>query len=144
MTIDWIHFTPWQSLAGGILIGLAAALFLLLNGRIAGISGIVGGLLAPKAGDIGWRVTFVAGMLAAPLVYAVFTRLPALQINAGMGGLVAAGLLVGIGTRYGSGCTSGHGVCGISRQSPRSIAATAMFMAAGFITVYLLRHLFSF
>ncbi len=144
MTIDWIHFTPWQSLAGGILIGLAAALFLLLNGRIAGISGIVGGLLAPKTGDIGWRVTFVSGLLAAPLVYAVFTRLPALQIDAGTGGLVAAGLLVGIGTRYGSGCTSGHGVCGISRQSPRSIAATAVFMAAGFVTVYLLRHLFNF
>lgn len=144
MTIDWIHFTPWQSLAGGILIGLAAALFLLLNGRIAGISGIVGGLLVPKTGDAGWRVMFVAGMLAAPLVYAVFTRLPALQIDAGMGSLVAAGLLVGVGTRYGSGCTSGHGVCGISRQSPRSIAATAVFMAAGFVTVYLLRHLFSF
>ncbi|MEO9101758.1 MAG: YeeE/YedE family protein [Burkholderiaceae bacterium] len=144
MTIDWIHFTPWQSLAGGILIGLAAALFLLLNGRIAGISGIVGGLLAPKTGDIGWRVTFVAGLLGAPLVYAVFTRLPALQIDAGVGSLVAAGLLVGVGTRYGSGCTSGHGVCGISRQSPRSIAATAVFMAAGFVTVYLVRHLFSF
>ncbi len=144
MTIDWIHFTPWQSLVGGILIGLAAALFLLLNGRIAGISGIVGGLLVPKTGDAGWRVMFVAGMLAAPLVYAVFIRLPALQIDAGMGSLVAAGLLVGIGTRYGSGCTSGHGVCGISRQSPRSIAATAVFMAAGFVTVYLLRHLFSF
>ena len=143
MTIDWLHFTPWQSLAGGVLIGLAAAMFLLLNGRIAGISGVLGGLLAPKAGDIGWRVMFVAGLLAAPLAYAVFTRLPALQIDAGTGGLVAAGLLVGIGTRYGSGCTSGHGVCGISRRSPRSFAATAVFMGAGFITVYLLRHLFN-
>lgn len=141
MTIDWIHFTPWQSLAGGILIGLAAAMFVLLNGRIAGISGIVGGLLAPKAGDIGWRVMFIAGLLAAPLIYAIFTRLPALQIDAGTGGLIAAGLLVGVGTRYGAGCTSGHGVCGISRRSPRSFAATALFMGAGFVTVYLLRHL---
>ena len=141
MMIDWTHFTAWQSLAGGMLIGLAAAMFVLLNGRIAGISGIVGGLLAPKTGDIGWRVMFIAGMLGAPLVHALFARLPTLQIDAGMGGLVAAGLLVGVGTRYGSGCTSGHGVCGISRLSPRSFAATAAFMGAGFGTVYLLRHL---
>ncbi len=141
MTIDWIHFTPWQSLAGGVLIGLAAAMFVLLNGRIAGISGIVGGLLRPAAGDIGWRLAFVAGMLGAPLLYALVVGLPPLRIDAGLLGLVAAGLLVGVGTRYGAGCTSGHGVCGISRLSTRSLAATALFMVAGFVTVLLLRHL---
>ena len=142
MTIDWTHFTPWQSLAGGILIGLAAAMFVLLNGRVAGISGIVGGLLKPRAGDVGWRVAFVLGMLAAPVCYAAIAGLPKLEIDASSAGLIAAGLLVGVGTRYCSGCTSGHGVCGISRASPRSLAATAMFMAAGFATVCVLRHLF--
>lgn len=143
MTIDWTHFTPWQSLVGGVLIGIAAAMFVLLNGRIAGISGIVGGLLKPAGGDIGWRIAFVVGMLVAPLAYTAFDHLPALQIDADMAGLIVAGLLVGIGTRYGSGCTSGHGVCGISRGSPRSLVATAVFMGAGFITVCLLRHLFN-
>lgn len=140
MTIDWSSFTPGSALAGGLLIGLAAALFMLLNGRIAGISGILGGLLRPARGDIGWRLAFVLGLLAAPLAYALFAALPALQIDASYPGLVIAGLLVGIGTRYGSGCTSGHGVCGISRLSPRSTVATLAFMAAGFVTVYLLRH----
>ena len=141
MTIDWNAFTPWASLAGGAIIGVAAALFVLLNGRIAGISGILGGLLKPVRGDIGWRAAFLAGLVGAPLLHAVFTELPPLQIDAGYGALVVAGLLVGIGTRYGSGCTSGHGVCGISRLSPRSLLATASFMAAGFITVFVLRHL---
>jgi uncharacterized membrane protein YedE/YeeE len=141
MTIDSLHFTPWPALAGGILIGLAAALFILLNGRIAGISGIIGGLLRPNKGDIGWRFAFIAGLILAPVIYGVFYALPATQIDAGTGILIVAGLLVGIGTRYGSGCTSGHGVCGISRLSPRSIAATIIFMAAGFVTVFLLRHL---
>ena len=138
--IDWVHFTPWTSLAGGILIGAAAAMFLLLNGRIAGISGILGGLLRPKAGDISWRVAIVLGLVAAPLVYQLAAPLPAVQIDAGTALLVVAGLLVGVGTRYGSGCTSGHGVCGLSRLSPRSMVATAAFMAAGFVTVFIVRH----
>lgn len=141
MTIDWQHFTPWTSLGGGILIGLAAALFVLLNGRIAGISGVLGGLLMPRAGDIAWRVLFVSGLLLAPTVYGLVAPLPAATIEAGTPTLVVAGLLVGLGTRYGAGCTSGHGVCGISRLSPRSIVATLTFMAAGFITVYVVRHL---
>ncbi len=141
MTIDWNAFTPWTSLAGGVIIGIAAAMFVLLNGRIAGISGVLGGLLKPVRGDIGWRVAFVAGLVGAPLLYALFTTLPDLQIDAGYPALVVAGLLVGVGTRYGSGCTSGHGVCGISRMSPRSLVATATFMAAGFVTVFVLRHL---
>ncbi len=141
MTIDWNAFTPWASLAGGALIGLAAALFLLLNGRIAGISGIVGGLLAPSRGDIAWRAAFVIGMVAAPAAWLLFTGLPAAQIDAGYPALTIAGLLVGVGTRYGSGCTSGHGVCGLSRLSLRSFTATLSFMAAGFLTVFIIRHL---
>lgn len=141
MTIAWPSFTPWAALAGGALIGLAAALFLLLNGRIAGISGILGGLLRPARGDIGWRLAFLAGLVGAPLLYALAAPLPLPRIEAGTGALVAAGLLVGIGTRYGSGCTSGHGVCGLSRLSPRSLVATLAFMAAGFITVFVGRHL---
>ena len=138
--IDWAHFTPWTSLAGGILIGASAAMFLLLNGRIAGISGILGGLLRPKAGDAGWRVAFVLGLVASPLVYQLVVPLPSVQIDAGTALLVVAGLLVGVGTRYGSGCTSGHGVCGLSRLSPRSMVATAAFMSAGFVTVFIVRH----
>lgn len=140
MTIDWTQFTPWPALAGGLLIGLAAAAFVLLNGRIAGISGIVGGLLRPMPGDVAWRLAFLAGLVAAPLAYAVFAPLPAVRIDTGGGTLAAAGLLVGLGTRYGAGCTSGHGVCGVARLSPRSLAATVAFMAAGFATVFLLRH----
>ena len=141
MTIDWNSFIPWVSLAGGMIIGVAAAMFVLLNGRIAGISGVLGGLLKPARGDVSWRAAFIAGLIGAPLLYALVTELPPLQIEAGHAGLIAAGLLVGIGTRYGSGCTSGHGVCGISRRSPRSLAATAAFMLAGFVTVYVVRHL---
>ncbi len=140
MTLDWTHFTPWTSLAGGILIGAAAAMLVLLNGRIAGISGIVGGLLTPRRADIGWRLAFVAGLFAAPLLVTVFGQTPMPRIDAGFGMLAAAGLLVGIGTSYGSGCTSGHGVCGLSRLSPRSLAATAAFMLAGIATVFLARH----
>ena len=139
--MDWAHFTPWTSLAGGVMIGTAAAMLLLLNGKVAGISGILGGLLRPRGGDLGWRVAFIAGLVAAPLLYQLVTPLPAVQIDAGTGLLIAAGLLVGIGTRYGSGCTSGHGVCGLSRLSPRSLVATAAFMAAGFLTVFIVRHL---
>ena len=141
MNIDWSHFTPWSSLAGGALIGLAAALFLLLNGRIAGISGVLGGLLKPVRGDIAWRAAFILGLVGAPLVYGLFAGLPVPQIDADYAALIAAGLLVGVGTRYGSGCTSGHGVCGVARLSPRSLVATACFMAAGFASVFMIRHL---
>jgi uncharacterized membrane protein YedE/YeeE len=116
-------------------------MFALLNGRIAGISGVIGGLLKPAAGDVAWRAAFVIGLIGAPLVYALFAAVPKPQIAAEYGALVLAGLLVGIGTRYGSGCTSGHGVCGLSRLSPRSLAATVTFMAAGFATVFVTRHL---
>ena len=143
MNIEWSQFTPWSALAGGALIGLAAALLLLLNGRIAGISGVLGGLLKPVSGDIAWRMSFILGLVGAPLVYGLFARLPVPQIDADYAALIAAGLLVGVGTRYGSGCTSGHGVCGVSRLSPRSLVATAAFMAAGFATVFMIRHLFS-
>ena len=142
--IDWANFTPWTALAGGILIGLAAAAFILMNGRVLGISGILGGLLPPKAGDAGWRVAFLLGVFSAPLLYrwlAPVGLTPAPRIDAGLGLLVLAGLLVGLGTRYGSGCTSGHGVCGLSRLSPRSLVATLCFMATGFVVVYAVRHL---
>ncbi|MBR7633071.1 YeeE/YedE family protein [Janthinobacterium lividum] len=141
MNIAWQHFTPWASLAGGMLIGLAAALLILFNGRIAGISGILGGLLWPRSGDLGWRIAFLAGLIGTPLLYQLWQALPPVQIDAGTPALIVAGLLVGVGVRYGAGCTSGHGVCGLSRLSPRSLAATIAFMAAGFLTVYLLRHL---
>ena len=143
MTIDWTHFTPWASLAGGILLGIASALFILVNGRILGISGILGGLLSPKAGDAGWRVAFLLGMLAAPVTLGLIAPagwIAAPRIEAGTAAIVVAGLLVGYGTRLGSGCTSGHGVCGLSRLSPRSLVATGTFMAAGFATVFLIRH----
>jgi uncharacterized membrane protein YedE/YeeE len=140
MTIDWNAFTPWQSLAGGLLLGLGAALFVLFNGRVAGISGILGGLLRPGRGDLAWRLAFLAGLVGAPLAYSLVAAMPEVDIDAGTGMLVAAGLLVGIGSRFGSGCTSGHGVCGIARRSPRSMAATATFVLAGFLTVYVLRH----
>jgi uncharacterized membrane protein YedE/YeeE len=120
---------------------VATALFVLFNGRIAGISGILGGLLALPKGDSAWRVAFLLGLVASPLVFVLFQPLPAVQVDAGTGTLVAAGLLVGLGTRYGSGCTSGHGVCGLSRLSPRSLVATAAFMLAGFATVFVVRHL---
>lgn len=142
MSIDWTHFTPWSSLAGGLLIGLATALLLLLSGRIAGISGIVGGLLRPGKGDVAWRVAFVLGLFAAPLVFVLAMPLTRVTIDASTTTLIIAGLLVGVGTRYGSGCTSGHGVSGLSRGSRRSIVATASFMVAGFLTVFVVRHLF--
>jgi hypothetical protein len=140
MLIDWNNFTPWASLAGGALIGLAASLLILINGRIAGISGIIGGLIKPRLHDIDWRIAFIAGLISAPLLWQLFATLPDLQVDAGYGILIIAGLIVGISTRYGSGCTSGHGVCGISRMSPRSIIATLSFMFAGFVTVFVVRH----
>jgi len=141
MSLDWIAFTPWSSLVGGAVIGVAAAMLVLLNGRIAGISGILGGILKPVTGDVAWRAAFILGLVGAPWVYALWGAFPRPQIDASAGALVLAGLLVGVGTRYGAGCTSGHGVCGLSRLSPRSLAATATFMAAGFGTVFVLRHL---
>ncbi len=140
MQIDWTHFTPWRSLAGGLLIGAGAALFALLNGRVAGISGIVGGLLRPERGDTAWRLIFLAGLVGAPLAWSMLAPLPAARVDAGYPVLLLAGLLVGLGTRYGAGCTSGHGICGLARRSPRSVSATVAFMAMGFLTVWLLRH----
>ena len=139
--IAWSQFTPGAALTGGLLIGLAAASFLLLNGRIAGISGILGGLLVPARRDILWRVAFLAGLVGTPSLWLLFSELPPIQIDAGYPALIVAGLLVGIGTRYGSGCTSGHGVCGLSRLSPRSLVATLSFMATGFLTGFVIRHL---
>lgn len=137
MIIDTTGFTPAASLAGGLLIGLAAALFVIFNGRVAGISGILGGLLKPQRSDLAWRVAFIAGLISAPIIYALFSTVPQIQIEANSLTIIIAGLLVGFGTRYGSGCTSGHGVCGISRLSPRSIIATLIFMLAAIATAYI-------
>lgn len=136
------NFTPWSALIGGILIGISAVLMLWLNGRIAGISGILGGLVFRQPGDWGWRLSFVAGLVAGGGVYALFFP-AAVAPDSGLPGwmLVAGGVLVGFGTRMGSGCTSGHGVCGIGRFSLRSIAATGMFMLAGMVSVFVVRHL---
>ena len=141
MTIDWTSFTPGPALAGGILLGIAAALYVLINGRILGISGILGGLIGPKKSDWLWRASFVFGLLTAPLwgKY-VFQMSTTAVIDADYITLIVAGLLVGFGARYGSGCTSGHGICGLSRLSPRSLLATLTFMGCGFLVVYLVRH----
>ena len=141
MTIDWNNFTPMASLAGGALIGISASLLILLNGRIAGITGIIGSLFKPNKGDVAWRIAFTFGLVISPIIWLMFGKLPEIQIDANNGLLIIAGLLVGFGTRLGSGCTSGHGVCGISRLSPRSIIATLAFMGTGFLTVFLTRHL---
>ena len=141
MTIDWTSFTPGPALAGGILLGIAAALYVLINGRILGISGILGGLIGPKKSDWLWRASFVLGLLTSPLwgKY-VFQLNTTAVIDADYITLIIAGLLVGFGARYGSGCTSGHGICGLSRLSPRSLLATLTFMGCGFLVVYLVRH----
>lgn len=141
MNIDWASFTPWSALAGGVLIGLAAAIFALANGRVAGISGLLGSLLQRQGEGRGEKAAFLVGLLLAPLLWGLFAALPSIHFETSSLGLIVAGLLVGIGTRYGSGCTSGHGVCGISRLSPRSMLATLCFMATGFVTVFVLRHL---
>lgn len=143
MEIDWTHFTPWLSLGGGVVLGVAAAMFVLLNGRILGISGIIGGLLRPQRADLAWRLAFLAGLAAAPWVWWVVAGPLTARIEAGWGTIVVAGVLVGVGTRYGAGCTSGHGVCGLARMSPRSLVATVSFMAAGFATVFAVRHVFA-
>ncbi|WP_426178320.1 YeeE/YedE family protein [Pseudomonas sp. TWRC1-2] len=140
MSIDWINFTPWTSLGAGALIGLSVSVFVLANGRVAGISGLLGSVM--RFGSEGWgeKALFLLGLVIAPLLWGLFSVLPQIEIAAQWPALVMAGLLVGLGTRYGSGCTSGHGVCGISRLSPRSLVATVCFMTAGFATVYLIRH----
>lgn len=141
MTIDWVNFTPWSALAGGALIGLAAALFIMLNGRIAGISGLLASLLERKAEGRGEKALFLLGILLAPLLWLMAGEWTRMEFQTNWLGLLIAGVLVGVGTRYGAGCTSGHGVCGISRLSARSIVATLAFMAAGFATVFVIRHL---
>ena len=135
-------FTPVSAFAGGLLIGAAASLLLIFNGRIAGISGIVGGLFQRNLPEVGWRAAFVCGMVLAPFVYsALFGPLPPVTFNASAAVIVVAGLLVGFGTRLGSGCTSGHGVCGLSRGSPRSLVATGIFMITAVVTVFISHHM---
>jgi uncharacterized membrane protein YedE/YeeE len=141
MAIDWASFTPVSAAAGGALIGLAAGMLLLLNGRVAGVSGIAGGVLRPARGDVAWRLAFLAGLVAAPMGYALVRALPSITFDISLPVVALAGFVVGIGTRYGAGCTSGHGICGIARLSPRSIVATCCFVAAGMITVFVVRHL---
>jgi uncharacterized protein len=136
------NFTPESAIVGGALIGTSAALFLVLNGRIAGISGILGGLLHPARSEIGWRLAFLAGMFLAPLVYVAFGQdLPPVLVGAPLSLLIVAGLIVGFGSRLGAGCTSGHGVCGIGRGSTRSLAATVVFMTTAILTVFITRRL---
>ena len=135
------NFTPFSALAGGSLIGLAAALLLLINGRIAGVSGILGGIAGAPEGEAGWRLAFIAGLALSPVIYAASgTTLPRISIDHSVGALIIAGLLVGFGTRLGSGCTSGHGVCGLARGSRRSLIATAVFIGSAILTVLILRH----
>lgn len=140
MIIDWLHFTPWSALAGGALIGLAAGLFVVCNGRVAGISGLLGSLLERGGEGRGEKALFLLGLMLAPLLWKLFDTLPLLEFQAGWLELVVAGLLVGFGTRMGAGCTSGHGVCGLARLSPRSLVATVCFMVSGFVTVFVVRH----
>lgn len=143
MQIDWVAFTPGPSLFGGVILGIAAALYAILHGRILGISGIVSGLLSPRAGDWPWRLSIVLGILSAPFWAVVIFNLHPIQvIDADWTAILLAGLSVGFGAQYGSGCTSGHGICGLSRLSPRSLVATLSFMFTGFLTVYLIRHVF--
>lgn len=142
MQIDWFSFTPIPALLGGMILGSAAALYVFLHGRILGISGIVSGLIHPQQGDRSWCIVLILGLLTAPLLAALFFGIrPIVQVDADWFAVVLAGLLVGFGSQYGSGCTSGHGICGLSRLSPRSLVATLSFMGAGFLTVYVLRHL---
>ncbi|MEQ9727283.1 YeeE/YedE family protein [Pseudomonas sp. WHRI 8822A] len=140
MSIDWNSFTPWASLGGGAMIGLAISVFIVVNGRIAGISGLLAAAAQRSSDAWGETVLFLLGLLLAPLLWGAFAIVPAIEIDSGWPALLLAGLLVGVGVRYGSGCTSGHGVCGISRLAPRSLVATASFMGTGFATVYLIRH----
>jgi uncharacterized membrane protein YedE/YeeE len=140
MTIDWAHFTPGSAFAGGLLIGLAAAWLVLFDGRVLGASGVLAGLVPPREGDSSWRLALLAGLVAAPVIAQPLIHPSAPGIGANAVTLVAGGALVGFGTWLGAGCTSGHGVCGLARLSLRSLAATAAFMAAGFVTVFIVRH----
>ena len=142
MHISWDVFTPWSSLFGGCLIGLACALLLLINGKIAGISGILSDVFFTRPQEHLWRGLFLVGLIGAPLIYSVFGDLPQSVMQTSSIGLVIAGLLVGVGTRIGGGCTSGHGVIGLSRLSMRSLVATITFMFGGFVTIYLMQHVF--
>jgi uncharacterized membrane protein YedE/YeeE len=142
MQIDWLAFSPGPAFLGGILLGLSAALYVILHGRILGISGIVSGLLSPKEGDIHWRLSLVLGLLSAPFLGSLIFDLHTTSvIDADWIAIIIAGVLVGFGANYGSGCTSGHGVCGLSRLSPRSLFATISFMSAGFLMVFVIRHI---
>ncbi|MBG3091566.1 YeeE/YedE family protein [Proteus cibarius] len=140
MNIDWVHFTPLSAAIGGLMIGAAAAILLLFNGRIAGISGILGGVLSIKQQGNGWRWAFLLGMLIAPTLFYFFDKplSPVIETSPWM--LIIAGVLVGAGTRLGNGCTSGHGICGLARLSRRSMVAVLVFMVTAFITVYIQRH----
>jgi hypothetical protein len=143
MSVDWIAFAPGSAIIGGVLIGIAASLLALFNGRIAGISGIVSQLLhwksAPKE-HLPWRVLFLIGLISSGWIYQLFFKLPVITTSNSITTLIIAGLLVGVGTRLGSGCTSGHGVCGLGRLSTRSLIATLSFMTAGFVATYLFLH----
>ena len=138
--IDWQNFTPLSAASGGLLIGVAVAILLFFNGRIAGISGILGGLFNVRKYDFAWRLAFLGGLALSATFWQMFAPLPTIQVDASLSTIIVAGVLVGIGTSYASGCTSGHGVCGLSRISPRSLVATIIFMATGMATVFVVRH----
>ena len=138
--IDWQNFTPFDAASGGVLIGVAVAILLFFNGRIAGISGILGGLFNSKKHDTAWRLAFLAGLVFSASIWRLGADLPAIQLDASLSTIFVAGILVGVGTSFASGCTSGHGVCGLSRISPRSLVATLIFMATGIVTVFIVRH----
>ena len=138
--IDWQNFTPFDAASGGVLIGVAVAILLFFNGRIAGISGILGGLFNFKKHDTAWRLAFLAGLVFSASIWRLVADLPAIQLDASLSTIFVAGILVGVGTSFASGCTSGHGVCGLSRISPRSLVATLIFMTTGMVTVFVVRH----
>lgn len=140
--IDWQNFTPLSAAGGGLLIGAAVAILLFFNGRIAGISGILGGLFNVKKNDVAWRLAFLGGLVLSAAFWQIFAALPPIQIDASLSTIFIAGVFVGVGTSYASGCTSGHGVCGLSRISPRSLVATLVFMMTGMATVFVVRHVF--
>lgn len=142
MTIDWESFTPWASLAGGMMIGLAAAMLLLLNGRIMGVSGIVSNVMLARPGSIKWAWAWLLGVLSTPFLFTLLGGQVPVLPKLGWAWVTLAGLFVGVGTNMGSGCTSGHGVCGLSRLSRRSVFAVMAFMGSGMATVYILRHWF--
>jgi uncharacterized membrane protein YedE/YeeE len=142
--MEIVNFTPVPAFIGGALLGLSAAFLLLVKGRVAGISGIAGGIILPEKGDVTWRVIFVLGLVLGGLIYQYFELGPdvsLIEAQTGKSMLIVAGLLVGIGTTIGTGCTSGHGICGLARRSPRSLVATLTFMASAFVTVFVVRHL---